>query len=1403
MLEKYRDYFDINPEYFPQVNEAEIESHPDLWKKFYPHETFVKLVKDTISVISRKQKLSIWVEGAYGTGKSHAVLTLKKLLDSSDEDTRAYFERYKDQLSNDLFNKFQQIKSGEQKILTIHHYGSSSIHGDDDLVFTIQQSIVNALKEAGIENQGQGALRDSAIVWLSEPINKDYFNALIQNKYVDLFSGDDVDGIIEKLNSYSGEALQQIMSKIMKVADEQHFSALTMSTTYLVKWIESVIEENNLKAIVFIWDEFTDYFRNNMRAMTGFQEIVDFSGVKPFYLIIVTHNVTHIFPESDKDWKRTMDRFVQPICNIELPENMAFRLMGEAMEENQDPVVQDDWQATRDELYDRTHDSRQIVKEKAHITDRELKKILPIHPYAALLLKHISSAFDSNQRSMFDFIKNDRGDEIKGFQWFIDNCSPYDANPLLTIDMLWDFFYEKGKEYLAPDIRAILDCYSFAASKNLDLERQRVLKTVLLLQAISHRTGDSVELFIPNERNLNNAFEGSDLENDEPICIANSLVPEVLFRKPMHGGKTQYSALINAGNAVELDKQKEEQREKSTSQLIQEADMQSGFALIGALRLRYVVKYATQSNFKTTINQLRNQEDSLGNKLMAVTTFAKDDAESAAIGKAIKKAIADGSYHMVFIDTSITPLGSDLLEQYVEAMANSVVNLKQDRGLAAQYESNAKEVLKKWRSKISGGEFIMYSKDRPDGERAATIEQLYEYLSAINRKHYSEGLETHGLVNDTMWQLTSLPSGVEYGAKQITKGQYRSGNPQTKLENYIGEEAWNVPKYWEKAPYLPISKIKVEVDKLIHKVFENGDRISIAQVYDFLQDKDSKNGKYGFMPCNLTAFVMGFLLKEYTDGTYNYSDGLNNDVLNVTKLKEMVSEIIKHQVNPIPRYKDKYIVKTTAEEKAFNEASSKIFGIPINLCTSVEQTRGRIRQKMKEMSFPIWVLKYIPNDAELKTGKGKVAELINDFSGIANNNNFGGAKTDSDIAMAIGKLCTENPGLLDDLVDLVTKDKCFEGMNAYLSKYEDGVLISLADEVGDGGQYINCLKKKFDADAANWVWNTDTANQKIAEVILEYRIIVASNQILPKNISFDATVREWLDKCGLIRISYLYAKNYWEDLSELMESLFNMKKSGQLLDSQRQKFLEQIMSNGEAFINFYNNQTDLFKRACTYIVGQFSEEEVRDIFKLLPSSLFTAEKSEYQSAVQNAVDKYVSEQSATKLKDFWREKTRTDTPRQWSRRYLTPILCMVADKDVPAARVAFVTLNKKQPDSASIDKAMKFLEYADFFDKLDSQEERDKAFRDLVIKSYSVMLEDLDEVRAHLLKVMAVEPYDWFGFPEIDKKLKEMAEFKYNESGCDKALEKIDSMDVADVKQYLKRLIKDNMVVGMEIIKGK
>lgn len=1406
MLDNYRHYFDIDPEYFPQVNEAIINKNPDIWKKYYPHETFVKLIKDTVSVLSRQQKLSIWVEGAYGTGKSHAVLTLKKLLDASEEDTKVYFFKYPDQLSNDLCNQLQRLKNDNKKIITVHRYGSSNIHGDKNLVFAIQESIEQALRKNGIQNSGTNALKGATISWLSQPWAKEAVNSLIREKYSDKFGGDDVDAIIEKLRTFTGAPLITLMSKVSEIGEENNLKALSLDVNGLVTWIKEVIKENNLKAIVFIWDEFTNYFENNLRALTGFQQIVEISATDPFYMIIVTHKSAGLFSDTDKDQKRILDRFVKPTCNISLPENMAFRLMGSAMVKNSDPVVLEDWEETADELYDRTSDSRKLVKSKAGISDKELKNILPIHPYAALLLKHISSAFDSNQRSMFDFIKNDRGDEIKGFQWFIDNRGPEDENPLLTIDMLWDFFYEKGKEYLSADIRSILDCFSRARTKQLSNDEERVLKTTLLLQAISQRVGNSVELFIPDERNINNAFEGSDLDIGAAGRIAEKLCrDEVLYRKPLGGNKYQFSALINAGDMSAIEKLKEEIRKKTATALINEGSISEAINLGGALKLRYVIRFVSSTDFRTTVNTLRNQESNNIGKIMAVVAMAKDDSESATIAKMIRDFVADKSYHMIFIDASVTPLGKDTLEQYVEAMANAQYQRGKDNALAVQYEQNAKDALKKWRNRIASGEFdISYMSE--DGhvvnERVSSVEHLCNSLVDINKKRFGSSLETGSSVIDNMWAANSLKSGVEYGASEITRGTFLSGNSQTKLENYIGADAWKQEEgsrpYWEAKPYLLISKIKLQVISTVEEAFQKEGRVSIAEVYD-----DLKAAPFGFLPCNLTAFVMGFVLKEYVDGTYSWSDGLTNDALTITKLKEMVSEVISLQITPNPRYHDKYIVMLTKEEKSFNEASSQIFNIPLNQCTNVEQTRERIRNEMKKLSFPIWSLKYVLVTSNLRTDVKKVDQLIDLYSGIANSQNIAGGQSDNDIAMNIGKLCIQNPGLADDLKSILTEPKCTEGMKTYLKEFEDGILLQLSDEIGDNGQYINVLKSKFDADAANWVWNQETAQQKIREVILEYRIIAESNKVISKTVSFRNTISEWCDKCSYIRISYPAAKAYLGDIGEFLDILHNMKKAGELLDSQKKRFYDLLTANMSAFKDFYNNQLDVFKEVCGFYIEpyDFTDDEIRDLYMSFPMNCFIREKSDYLSMVEAKVAEFNSSRGSARLKKLWLEKTGTVSPRVWSKDYKMPILCMIEDGQMQAAKEAFGTINRQKPDMASIDKALSFLETATFFDRLKSEKERDKAFRVNLIKDFYVMLTDIAEVKNYLNRVITADPYDWLGLPEVDKKLRQMAEAKYNQGGCDKALEKIDSMDIADVKRYLKDLIKDNMIVGMEIIK--
>lgn len=768
----------------------------------------------------------------------------------------------------------------------------------------MQESVEKALADAGIENKGGNALKDATVAWLSDKDNRNYFNGLITGAYSDLFGGDTVDAVIEKLNTFSGDALTKVMDNIFKVADERQIKALSLSVDDLCNWIREVIRANDLKAIMFIWDEFTEYFYNNARNLTGFQELCEISETEPFYFILVTHVTQGLFHERDQDFIKLNGRFVSPHSLISLPENIAFQLMGAAMEKNDDPEVTADWETVLSDLGDRTKDSRKVVKAVARISDKEMVDILPIHPYAALLLKHISSAFDSNQRSMFDFIKNDRGDEIKGFQWFIDNYGPDDDNPLLTVDMLWEFFYDKGKEYLAHDIRSILDYYNRAGNQRLDSDQKRVLKTILLLQAISQYAGDSVELFIPNEKNINNAFEGTDMEDSASRCADQLVRDKILFSKSLGSGKFQYAAYNNEGE-VDVKPFEDQIDKKSTSAFITEelsdkTRIVDAIMLSGALKLRYELKYVSTSDFDSTIKQLRNTEEKYENKIVAVVCFAKDDAESVLIGKKIRDALATGTYNMIFVDASRTPFGADGYGTYRHDMALSMSQQGKDNTLANQYASNAKESLKKWKSRIAAGEFIVHTAEKPDGERATTLDALYLLLAEINKKKFPQCLEGTYTVIANMYTPSSMKQGVECGCNQKTAGTFLSGSPATKLENAL-DGAWKVERYWEVDPYLPISKIKRYVDGIINDGFTNGSgRVSIKSIFDAL-----KVAPYGFMPCNLSAFVMGFILKEYTDGTFSWSDGLTNDVLSVNKLKEMVDEVIHLEITPNARYKDK------------------------------------------------------------------------------------------------------------------------------------------------------------------------------------------------------------------------------------------------------------------------------------------------------------------------------------------------------------------------------------------------------------------------------------------------------------------------------------------------------------------
>ena len=350
----YRDYFDIDPDYFPQVDKKIIDTVPDLWKKFYPHPSFVNLLKAMTDVLKRKYKLSVWVDGAYGTGKSHAVLTLKKLLEASEEEIKAYFEKYN--LDNFLCKDLMAQKEAG-KILVCHRYGSSDISNDTDLIVALQEGIEKALVDNGIENQANIQLKNSLNRYFEKAENMQSFDIYAAGTYKDILGGDMAENILEKLKIYEDDALRKLIAKIFKVPVVR--GSFSMNTGEMCDWIREVIEKNNLYNLVFIWDEFSEYFENNLHHLTGFQQIAELSATAPFCLMIVTHKAEGYFSDSDPDKKKIIDRFVRPI-HISLPENIAFALMHEAMKVTEDEALAEKWEKNKKSLNTRTNNSRTI-----------------------------------------------------------------------------------------------------------------------------------------------------------------------------------------------------------------------------------------------------------------------------------------------------------------------------------------------------------------------------------------------------------------------------------------------------------------------------------------------------------------------------------------------------------------------------------------------------------------------------------------------------------------------------------------------------------------------------------------------------------------------------------------------------------------------------------------------------------------------------------------------------------------------------------------------------------------------------------------------------------------------------------------------------------------------------------
>lgn len=1378
-VKTYCDYFDIDEKYFPCIDASAINSGAP-WKTTYPHETFIELLTKTEKMLSGTNNRSIWIHGAYGTGKSQCAYALQKILEVPEAELRAYWNTYEPLKKHGaLLEKY--IGHKNNGILSTFRYASGTISSPRKLFLAVQETIKNALTSRHIEYKGENTLKECVISWLRDEIHRGIMDALLRRpEWMSKFEQTNSAEIIRALES--GDA-SSLMDNIFELADKEGITAFDITADSLRAWILDIIKQNHIK-IVLIWDEFSDYFRQNATSLGEFQKIVSLCQECPFYFIIVTHPLTSLQSGYDSGnrtnaWSVVQQRFEK--VEIAMPNNIAFELIGQAFQIKQ--AAREEYGEMIRDLERDVSEVSQVIARVADIQDLNIiRRILPIHPMAAYILKNIAESFKSNQRSMFDFIKTPRDANIKAFQWFIQNTSPISDRPYLTVDMLWDFFYVHDKEALSPSVRSILD--TFARYSELTKKEQIVLKTILIMEAIGQHLGGGVDILKPTPQNLSYAFAGECITNLDNECktLAIALCKKgILSVASKCNNQDVYSVAVRAGDSDKLEKYTEELTQMMTAEKLVTACENIGGAvsLSPALKLRFAkegkdyLPVVTIETFKKQIELLKKNQTSW--KFRAVLALAKDEREAQCFRERIREAISDpNNKDIIVVDALSMPLGLEAFKLYIQYASFAKYYAHSDKQQSAINDRSAKDVLERdWRNRIHDGHFIVFTSSNPQGERAANVNGVCAILQSIVLNKFNYLSDFAKGLSETQLRLTASPmKNVQYGIEEKSEGVIKG------CEKVL-DQAWKNPEYW-KNPALKdnkISIIKNELEGWIAKSFKATGKISIEEIYDKLERK------FGFSTSNLTAFITGFLLKEYSGSPYSAMDeGGHMESMTPNKLAEMVANYISKKAT-----KTTYIVSLTDEERSFYALTSSSFDIPQESCSSPQQVGSRVCNKLRDLGFPVWCLKDIDT-----TGAYPYVDL---YIKLIQSD----GKEAHDIATQIGKLAMNCPQAAENLRHLLTLDHCQKGMMLFLQSFEQGKLISLSEQIGASDLLLRDIRNIFSITYSA-LWSQETGEDEIRKLITEYEIVKATNTLLNVSARTKAeAIEKWQEMLSFTHYSWESIKSKHPQFETFFALLYRMAKHQEILPDQMKILNAELSAHFVEIQEMIRNPQRIFRELYAPYLEGLSESDGEAVYKTIRDEMFTASATKSNQIVKRAVQEYQKSQIRTQLFELWYEKSGEKTPKSWSERYQTPILCCVPQKDYTAAKKAFNTINNNISNDLDIEESLAFIKHADFWNDLNSKDYRDQCFKKHILGDYANLLPDIEKVRDKLSQT-GISANEYNDNPEIRQQIETMAKSEYQSGGSDQVVEFIKNMSNDALKQWLTDIVKKDMGLGLKIM---
>lgn len=990
------------------------------WRNFIPNEQFNDILQKVIGSVSNKvvdEHRSFWLEGTYGTGKSHAAAVIKHLLCDPFEEIKDYIAEEYDADKYTIIRESLYALRENIRLFPVTMNSTCSIANKEDVSLQIQLHVIKSLTDAGIEI----AVKTDFDNYIDH-INKNpvLWDSIIEGDLELQSYAPDRKKLIKELKDSDGSSAILTLTKNALRKSKIH---IMLDQENLCKWFFEVQNElaksTEYKGVFLIWDEFTDVMDLEIGpiALGSLQELTEatMQSTSNSYIFQIAHPSALDKLNAEKR-TRTTGRYHYMHYNME-PVS-AFKIMSRKFMHEQDcsnPAyalyheMTDKYFAQMRDVYEKYASTSNNPKE----TLADLKTLFPLHPATANMATYYAREVGSSSRSVFEFL----GDN-KAIRQFLDNEEYFSQGQMITADYLWDFvldeFNKKTVKYGVVTER--FNSYRLHVAKKGEIYLA-VFKSILLLNAFNNLAAN--ETVTPSEENIRNMYVGTPIDKDVDTILDWINSEGIVQRSPQGIYEIRFSAL-DTKEIEEIKKQLLANDFKYTYQVIKFADIARDTVENKLKQINRPVAfdfYSEDINEYTLLNRIQNgRKDAVSYVVFLAFMIARSNNELAILKDIAQKASSEDRFKNVAFIVFDSVLDSMEYERFIEYQANATCSKK--HGFAEQTKShtdNAKAIVSDWIKDVLVGNCTVFIQGTSDPVSARLLPKIIN--TSISPKVFFNGPESVEIVrvrtSYTSWGLQFAKKIADMFLSFNTKDEIiQRCNAQEKIIPLLLQDSVddNLKIKSDVAQNHPLNLVY----KFVKSKIEHSDKQNTFNLSDKL--KELTLTPYGMYKSFASYGLLAYALRPYVDKVFD----TNGKPINAQRMLEIIDLTFKIWDGDVRHYNKVELKFETKEEGSIAKGLISMFQLgklkDYKDVSSLTDARWALRNGFcPQVGFPLWAIKYCDKLQALSC-KDKISKLTDDIISIYT------------------EVGTKNPALMVETDGLITEVK-FEYMS--LLNYEE------------------------------------------------------------------------------------------------------------------------------------------------------------------------------------------------------------------------------------------------------------------------------------------------------------------------------------------------------------------------------